>query len=178
MTPQTASRNPMPWILLISAGISMFLIWLIYLRTPSPTQAGWVAILPAANALFNTLCAGCLTAGWVFIRRGNRALHIRCMLTAVVLSALFLISYITYHYFHGDTLFTGQGWIRPLYFFILISHIGLSIATLPLVIGTLFYAAKGQFDSHRKIARYTLPIWLYVAITGVAVFFFLQAYAS
>lgn len=178
MTTRIVSRHPMPWILLISAGISMFLIWLIYLRTPSPTQAGWVAILPAANALFNTLCACCLTAGWVFIRRGNRTMHIRCMLTAVGLSALFLTSYITYHYFHGDTLFTGQGWIRPLYFFILISHIVLSIVTLPLIISMLFYAAKGQFDSHRHIARYTLPIWLYVAITGVAVFFFLQAYAS
>ena len=177
MTTRSVSRQPMPWIILISAGISLFLIWLIYLRTPSPTQAGWVALLPAANALFNTLCAGCLTAGWVFIRRGNRAMHIRCMLTAVVLAALFLASYITYHYFHGDTLFTGQGWIRPLYFFILISHITLSIVTLPMIISTLYYAARGQFDSHLRIARYTLPIWLYVAITGVAVFFFLRAYS-
>ncbi len=178
MTTRTADRNPMPWILLISAGISLFLIWLIYLRTPSPTQAGWVAVLPAANALFNTLCAGCLIAGWIFIRRGNRAMHIRCMLTAVTLSALFLISYITYHYFHGDTLFTGQGWIRPVYFFILISHIVLSIIILPLIISTLYYAAKQQYATHRKIARYTLPLWLYVATTGVAVFFFLQAYSS
>lgn len=177
MTTPTVSRQPMSWIILISAGISMFLIWLIYLRTPSPTQAGWVALLPAANALFNTLCACCLTAGWVFIRRGNRTMHIRCMLTAVALAALFLISYVTYHYFHGDTLFTGQGWVRPLYFFILISHITLSIVTLPLIIGTLFYAARGQFASHRKLARYTLPIWLYVAVTGVAVFFFLRAYS-
>lgn len=177
MTTRTADRNPIPWILLISAAISLFLIWLIYLRTPSPTQSGWIAILPAANALFNTLCAGCLTAGWLFIRRGNRAMHIRCMLTAVTLSALFLISYVTYHYFHGDTLFTGQGWIRPVYFFILISHIILSIIILPLIISTLYYAAKQQFVTHRKIARYTLPLWLYVATTGVAVFFFLQAYS-
>ncbi len=177
MTSRTADRSPMPWILLISAAMSLFLIWLIYLRTPSPTQAGWVALLPAANALFNTLCAGCLSAGWLFIRRGNRIMHIRCMLTAVALSALFLISYITYHYFHGDTLFTGQGWIRPVYFFILISHILLSIIILPLIISTLYYAAKRQFDTHRKIARYTLPLWLYVATTGVAVFFFLQAYS-
>ncbi|MCZ6875337.1 MAG: DUF420 domain-containing protein [bacterium] len=177
MTTLTAARHPLPWILLISAAISAFLIWLIYLKTPSPTDAGWVATLPAANALLNTLSACCLISGWVFIRRGNRTVHLRFMLSAVTFSTLFFISYVLYHHFHGDTPFLGQGMIRPIYFTILISHIVLSVIILPLILSTLYYAARGQFVTHRKIARYTLPLWLYVSVTGVVVFFFLKAYA-
>ena len=164
MTSPATTRGPIPLFLGLSAAISLFLIWLIYLKTPSPTEAGWIAILPAANAFFNTLCAVCLSTGWFFIRRGNRTAHIRFMLTAVGLSVLFLVSYVTYHHFHGDTPF------------ILISHIILSVVILPMIMSTLYYAARGQFDRHRNIARYTLPLWLYVAITGVIVFFFLKAY--
>jgi putative membrane protein len=100
----------------------------------------------------------------------------RFMLSAVGFSALFFIGYVVYHNFHGDTPFPGQGTIRPIYFFILISHIVLSIVILPLVLSTLYYAVRQQFTTHRKIARYTLPLWLYVSITGVGVFFMLQAY--
>lgn len=177
MTTQTASRHPLPWILLISAAISIFLIWLIYLKTPSPTDASWIALLPAANAFFNTISACCLIGGWVFIRRGNRTVHIRFMLSAVTVTSLFFMSYVLYHYFHGDTPFLGQGIVRPIYFTILISHIILSIIILPLILSTLYCAARGQFVTHRKIARYTLPLWLYVSVTGVVVFFFLKAYA-
>ncbi len=175
ITPALA-RHPLPWILLLSTGITAFLIWLIYLKTASPTEAGWVAMLPAANALFNTLSACCLIGGWTFIRRGNRTVHIRFMLSAVGFSTLFFISYVVYHHFHGDTPFPGQGMVRPIYFFILISHIALSVIVLPLILSTLYYAATRQFATHRKIVRYTLPIWLYVSVTGVIVFFFLQAY--
>ena len=177
MTPRlTATRHPLPWILLLSAATSAFLIWLIYLKTPSPTEAGWVAILPATNALCNTLCAGCLISGWVFIRRGNRTAHMRAMISAVGFSALFFLGYVVYHNFHGDTPFAGQGVIRPIYFFVLISHIVLSVVILPLVLSTIYHAARRQFATHRKIARVTLPLWLYVSITGVVVFFMLQAY--
>lgn len=169
-------RHPLSWILLISVAISAFLIWLIYVKAPSATDAGWVAILPATNALCNTLCACCLVIGWVFIRRGNRAAHMRCMISAVGFSALFFVGYVVYHNFHGDTPFPGQGMIRPIYFSVLISHIVLSIVILPLVLSTLYLAARRQFATHRKIARFTLPLWLYVSITGVVVFFMLQAY--
>jgi len=81
-----------------------------------------------------------------------------------------------HHHFHGDTPFPGQGFIRPIYFAILISHIDLSVIALPMVLTTLYYAATAQYQTHRKIARYTFPIWLYVSVTGVAVFLFLQAY--
>ncbi len=176
MTTRAVTRHPLPWILLLSAGISVFLIWLIYLKAASPTEAGWVEILPATNALCNTLCTCCLISGWLFIRRGHRTVHIRFMLAAVVFSALFFIGYVIYHHFHGDTPFPGQGIVRPIYFAILISHIVLSVIILPLVLSTLYYAARRRFETHRKLARYTLPLWLYVSVTGVVVFFFLRAY--
>ena len=176
MTTQAVARNPLTWILPLSLGISTFLIWLIYSKTAAATEAEWVTVLPAANSLFNALTACCLVGGWVNIKRGNRKVHIRFMLSAVVLSVFFLVSYIVYHHFHGDTPFPGQGLVRPIYFFILISHVMLAMVTLPLVFSTLYYAATRQFQIHRKIARFTLPIWLYVSVTGVVVFFFLRAY--
>src|SRR5213076_2543026 len=117
-----------------------------------------------------------LAAGYVNIKRGNRSAHARCMLAAVAFSACFLVSYVVYHNFHGDTRFPGQGLIRPIYFFILITHIGLSIVALPMILSTLFYAATSRFSSHRRIAPFTLPIWFYVSVTGVVVFAVLRAY--
>lgn len=163
----------MPVILALSAVIAAFLIWLIYFKG-KVSAPDWVSALPAANASFNSLSALCLILGYVNIRRGNRTVHKRFMLTATLFSALFLISYITYHYFHGDTLFPGHGWVRPLYFFILISHIGLSMVALPLILGALWFGLGSQFGTHRKIARWTFPIWLYVSVTGVVVYFFLK----
>jgi putative membrane protein len=96
------------------------------------------------------------------------------MLTAT----LFLASYVTYHFFHGDTLFAGRGWIRPVYFVILISHIGLSVIVLPFIILTLWCALLNQFSLHRRIARWTFPIWLYVSITGVIVYILLRRFAA
>ena len=176
MPTQTETHNPLTWILPLSAGLIAFLLWLIYWKPAATTQADWVTLLPSTNALCNALSACCLVGGFLNIRRGNRAAHIRFMLGAVVFSVLFLTSYIVYHHFHGDTPFPGQGFIRPVYFVILISHIGLSIIALPMVLTTLYYAGTRQFQTHRKIARYTLPIWLYVSVTGVAVFLLLKAY--
>jgi putative membrane protein len=176
MATALAERQPLVWILPLSAAIAGFLIWLIYLKATPASAPTWVVFLPAANAFFNTCSACALAAGYVNIRRGNREAHIRCMLAAVVFSALFLASYVVYHNFHGDTRFPGQGLIRPVYFFILISHIGLSIIALPMILSTLFYAATSRFDAHRRIARFTLPIWFYVSVTGVVVFALLRAY--
>jgi putative membrane protein len=170
-------RKPLPAIATLSAAIASFLIWLIYFKG-KVAAPDWVASLPAANASFNSLSALCLVTGYVNIRRGNRAVHKRFMLTATVFSALFLVSYITYHFFHGDTRFPGQGLIRPAYFFILITHIGLSMLALPLILATLWYSLRGQFQFHRRIARWTFPIWLYVSVTGVVVYFMLRAYTA
>lgn len=178
MTENTdLARKPLPVILLLSVAIAASLVWLIYFkgRTAGPE---WIDNLPAANAVFNSLSATCLILGYREIRRRNRVVHMRYMLSATVFSTLFLISYITYHYFHGDTKFPGHGLIRPIYFFILITHITLSMVALPLILGTLWYALRTQFRFHRKVARWTFPIWLYVSVTGVLVFFILRAYTG
>jgi putative membrane protein len=96
------------------------------------------------------------------------------MFAAVLVAGTFLVSYIIYHHFHGDTRFGGEGLVRPIYFFVLISHIALSMVALPLVLTTLFFAGTEQFQRHKKLARFTFPIWLYVSVTGVAVYFFLK----
>jgi putative membrane protein len=171
------ARKPVPVILGLSVAIAAFLIWLIYFkgRIAAPE---WVGALPAANALFNSLSALCLISGYISIRRRNRLVHLRFMVSATVFSALFLVSYVTYHYFHGDTKFPGHGWVRPVYFFILISHISLSMVALPLILTTLWFALRNQFRFHRGVARWTFPIWLYVSVTGVLVYFILKAYTS
>jgi putative membrane protein len=176
METALVERRPLVWILPLSAAIAGFLIWLIYLKTTRGEAPAWIGMLPAANACFNSASAVALAAGWLNIKRGNRIAHMRCMLAAVAFSACFLVSYVVYHNFHGDTRFPGQGAIRPIYFFILVSHIGLSIVALPMILSTLFYAATSRFQSHRRIARFTLPIWFYVSVTGVVVFALLRAY--
>ena len=118
-------RKPMLAMVTLSAAIAAFPIWLIYFKG-KVAAPDCVRALPAANASFNSLSALCLILGYINIRRGNRVTHMRFMLSATVFSTLFLVSYVTYHFFHGDTVFPGHGWIRPVYFFILISHIGLS----------------------------------------------------
>jgi putative membrane protein len=171
------ARRPIPVILALSIAIAAFLIWLIYFKGRVAAPA-WVLSLPAANAVFNSLSAICLVFGFANIKRGNRNVHMRFMLSATVFSALFLVSYITYHYFHGDTKFPGHGWIRPVYFFILITHISLSMIALPLILATLWYATRAQFRFHKRVARFTFPIWLYVSVTGVLVFLLLRAYTA
>ena len=115
-----------------------------------------------------------LVLGLLYIKQGNKEKHKRMMITAFVFSTLFLISYIIYHSFHGDTKFAGEGFIRIIYFLILISHIVLSVVALPFVLITFYYSLYGNFPSHKKIARYTFPMWLYVSVTGVLVYIFIQ----
>ncbi len=171
------ARKPLPAIVALSIFIASFLVWLIYFKGRIAGPA-WIGSLPGANALFNSVSALCLVLGYINIRRGNRLVHMRFMVSATVFSSLFLLSYVTYHYFHGDTKFPGHGWIRPAYLFILITHIGLSMTALPLILATLWYALRSQFRFHRAVARWTFPIWLYVSVTGVIVYFILRAYTS
>jgi uncharacterized membrane protein YozB (DUF420 family) len=129
--------------------------------------------LPAVNATLNATAAILLVIGYVLIRRGRIRQHRAVMLTALTVSALFLISYLTYHAHAGSKHYTGQGPIRAVYFTILISHTILAAAILPLVLITVSRALAARYDRHRAIARWTLPIWLYVSITGVVVYFML-----
>lgn len=114
-----------------------------------------------------------LTAGYVLIRRKKVAAHKACMVSAFLVSALFLASYAYYHYHHGSTTFPGQGWIRGLYFAILIPHVILAALILPLALVTIYRAWKEQFPRHVRLARWTLPLWLFVSVTGVVIYWML-----
>lgn len=127
-------------------------------------------MLPAMNAALNALSATLAVSGYLCIRRGNVAAHKRCMLAAVVVSALFLAGYLVLRSVAGMTRFTGQGWVRPLYFSLLLSHTFLAAAIVPMVLVTLARALRGHFDRHVGIARRTLPLWLYVSVTGVLIY--------
>ena len=129
--------------------------------------------LPTLNAILNAVSAVLLVGGYLSIRRRKIEAHKRFMLAAFGTSCLFLVSYLTYHFQIGSKPFEGQGLIRPIYFSILISHVILAAAIVPLVIMTLRRAWKGSFELHARIARRTLPIWLYVSVTGVVVYWML-----
>lgn len=129
--------------------------------------------LPALNATLNAIATVFLATGWVLIRRGRRDAHRRCMLSAFTASALFLVSYLVYHYNVGSVPFQKQGPIRTVYLTILFTHIVLAAAILPLALVTLSRALAQKFDKHRRIARWTLPIWLYVSVTGVVIYIML-----
>ncbi|HEY7914145.1 MAG TPA: DUF420 domain-containing protein [Blastocatellia bacterium] len=129
--------------------------------------------LPTLNAILNATSGLFIIAGYLFIRRRNIEAHRNCMIAAVSASILFLISYLIYHFNVGATSFRGEGLARPVYFFILITHTVLATIIVPFVIVTLRRALKGQYDRHRKIARWTFPMWLYVSVTGVIVYLML-----
>ena len=132
-----------------------------------------ISDLPTVNATLNTISGILLTVGYVFIRQRKIAAHKKCMLAAFAVSVLFLISYVIYHANAGSKSFTQQGWVRPVYFTILISHIILAFAIVPLALRTLYLAWREKFDKHRRIAKITFPIWLYVSITGVIIYLML-----
>jgi uncharacterized membrane protein YozB (DUF420 family) len=132
-----------------------------------------VTDLPALNATLNAISTVLLVTGYVFIRRGDRRKHKACMIAALTTSAMFLTSYVIYHAQVGSVPFKGTGWIRTLYFAVLIPHVILAAAIVPPVLITVSRALSAKYDKHRRIARWTLPLWLYVSITGVIVYLML-----
>ena len=169
-------RKAVLGILALSCLILIFLLWIIYVEREADGIIPWTKNLPVINTGLNALTAIFLIAGFWAVKRGKINIHKLFMFSATGASLLFLIGYIFYHYGHGETAFLGQGWIRPVYFFILISHIILSAVQLPLILMTYFFALTKRFSTHKKIARWTLPIWLYVSVTGVLIFIFLVIY--
>ena len=131
------------------------------------------AYFPALNASLNGTSAALLLAGRVLIAKKKIAAHRVCMIAAVVASGLFLACYLFFHFKAGNILFLGQGWARPVYFAILISHVTLAIVIVPLAVITLNRGLKARYDKHRAIAKWTWPLWMYVSITGVLVYFML-----
>ena len=173
------ARTPMSVVvgaIAVSIAASLMLFWLVYLHAPADVNGTHLLFLPALNALLNGLSAVALVAGFSFIRGGNIAAHRAAMFTAFVFSTLFLVSYITNHALHGDMKFHGAGAVRGVYFPLLISHIVLSMVALPLILVTFFLSLSGRFPIHKKVARWTFPIWLYVSVTGVIVYAMLAAF--
>lgn len=159
---------------LLSGGALAFLGWLLLIHEGGGASAD-LSFLPAVNAGLNSVAALAIVAGWFAIRRGERRAHQYLMVSAFAASALFFVSYVVYHYAHGDTRYTGEGAMRLVYFGVLISHVLLSMAVVPMVLGALWLAYRRRFAAHKKVARILAPIWLYVSVTGVIIFFMLRA---
>jgi len=136
-------------------------------------MSDYISYLPHLNAFLNGTSAVLLFTGYSFIRARNVIAHRACQIAALIVSSLFLVSYLVYHYHHGATRFLGTGFVRPLYFTILTSHTILAVVIVPLIFLTFYRALRGDFTRHRRIARVTLPLWLYVSVTGVIVYLML-----
>lgn len=134
--------------------------------------------LPQLNAVLNSIATLFLLTGYIYIRKRNITAHMRMMWAALVISGLFLISYLIFHYHVGSVGYDGTGWIRPVYFAILISHIILAIVNLPMILLTMYRAVRKDFQRHRKIARWTWPVWMYVSVTGVLVYVMMEVSGS
>jgi putative membrane protein len=164
--PQSGTRSAIAAILAVSAAATAFLFWLIYVH-PAAASSAQYAFLPALNALLNGLSAIALLIGYTFIKARRIAAHRAAMMTAFGFSTLFLVSYILHHALHGDVRYPAHAALRMVYLPLLASHILLAIMALPLILVTFFFSLTGRIPQHRKVARWTFPLWLYVSITGV-----------
>lgn len=174
----SSDRNFFIGNFVVSLGVLCLLAWLLLMRKGEEGLGMDLTFMPALNATFNALSACLLVAGIIAIKNGQRKVHQSLMISAFVASSLFLIGYLIYHYIHGDSKYTGEGLTRTVYFVVLISHILLSIFVLPLALTTFYFAWGQRFDKHRFIAKFTFPIWLYVSVTGVVIFFMLRNVAA
>ncbi|WP_342378828.1 DUF420 domain-containing protein [Myxococcus stipitatus] len=159
---------------IISAVALAFIAWIL-LGQRAGVEGVDLRFLPAVNASLNATAAALLIAGWVAIKKGARRVHQYLMVAAFAASALFLVCYLAYHYVHGDTRYVGD-W-RGLYLCILASHVLLSMGVVPLALVAFYFAWRKEFTRHRKVTRWLAPIWVYVSVTGVVVFFMLRGSA-
>ncbi len=172
--PRSSGTRPaIAAILAISAAATAFLFWLIYVH-PAAASSTQYAFLPALNALLNALSATALLIGYTFIRAKRVKAHRAAMKTAFGFSTLFLVSYILHHALHGDVRYPAHAALRSLYLPLLASHIVLAVLALPLVLVTFFFSLTGRISQHRRIARWTFPLWLYVSVTGVITYIMLR----
>jgi putative membrane protein len=157
-------------IILVSALASALICWLVYFHAPTDISGTHLLFLPATNALLNSLSTVALLAGFYFIRTRQIPKHRASMLTAFVFSSIFLVSYLVNFTLHGETKFPRGNPLWPFYWKLLLSHILLSVVALPIILITFFFSLSGRFAAHKRIARWTFPIWLYVSVTGVIVY--------
>jgi len=174
-TPGSGTAPAIAVILLISAAASAFLFWLIYFHPALDVTGKELAFLPALDAILNGCAAVALLMGYRFIRAHRVAAHRRAMITAFAFSTVFLVCYVGNYALHGESHYPGHSFVRVVYLVILVSHILLSIVALPLVLVTFFFSLSGRIVLHRKVARWTFPIWLYVSVTGIIVYAMLAA---
>ena len=175
---QPTTNPAIRWtILILSIAIPVVVAILLSINNEHKIDFGFnTRVLPHINAVLNSITSLCLIAGFIAIRNKNIKVHRGLMMTAFVLSSLFLVSYVLYHASVPSTKFGGEGLIKGFYLFILVSHIILSIVVVPLVLWAIYFAWTGKIDSHKRIVRWTFPIWTYVAITGVTVYFMISPY--
>lgn len=165
----------------LTAGVALglaafgFVVWLLRSAVPGNAGPAWIGLLPAWDACCNGASALCAGLGFLAIRQGRRARHRLLMLLALAWSALFLAGYCVFHHFRGETRFAGNGALRVFYLSLLASHVALSFFVLPMLLVTVSFAGLGFFERHRRLARWTLPLWLYVSVSGVAVYCLLRS---
>ena len=169
---ERADRTFFMWNAAVST-VAVAIIGYILGRDAAPGGSIDLSFVPALNATCNALASVCLVSGWVAIRRKAVQFHRLCMVTALAMSAIFLVGYLAYHYVHGDTKYQGTGPMRAVYLIVLASHVILSMAVVPLSLTAFYFAFKRAFDKHKKVTRWALPIWLYVSVTGVVVYWML-----
>ncbi len=170
----TRTANLLAWV---TTGTVITLVILMGSPRKIPLPDGVsLSFLPLVHAVLNSLTALCLVAGFAAVKKRNLARHRRMMTTALILSAIFLLCYVSYHFTTPETKFGGQGWIRPVYFFLLISHISIASISFPLILFTFIAAWTKDIDRHRRLVRYSFPLWLYVAITGPLCYLMLRPY--
>jgi putative membrane protein len=168
--PKQSSGKTIAGIIVVSALASALICWLVYFHAPTDVTGTHLLFLPATNALLNALSTIALLIGFYFIRTRQIPKHRGAMLTAFFFSSIFLVSYLVNFTLHGETRFPRGNPLWPFYWKLLLSHILLSVIALPIILITFFFSLTGRFPAHKRIARWTFPIWLYVSITGVIVY--------
>ena len=171
MTKDTTKYNKWIWILSVAVPLVVALLFTVKIPGVEP-----LTFLPPIYAAINGITAVLLVIAVVQIKKGNRKVHENLMKTCILLSVLFLVMYVAYHMTSESTAYGGEGVLRYIYFFILLTHIVLSIGVIPFVLVTYVRALSGNYERHKKIAKITFPIWLYVAVTGVIVYLMISPY--
>jgi putative membrane protein len=172
--PRVSDRAFFVFNAVVSTAALGLLAYLLLIRRGDAGSGLDLRFMPAVNAGLNATAAALLAAGWVAVRRGRPDLHKYLVVSAFTASAIFLVGYLAYHYVHGDTRYQGAGALRTIYFGVLISHVILSMFVVPGALAAFWFAARRQFQRHKRITRWLMPIWLYVSVTGVVIFFMLR----
>ena len=172
--PSVSDRGFFVFTAVVSLAALSLLGWLLLIRRGGAVAGLDLRFLPAVNASLNALSAALLTGGWAAIRRGARRAHQYLMVSAFVSSTLFLVCYLAYHFVHGDTRYAGGGALKAVYLLILASHVLLSMAVVPGALLSFYFAWRNAFERHRRVTRWLAPVWLYVSVTGVVIFFMLR----